>query len=55
MLSLRGSAALSPFRIDKILANLQAREGAIGSNIKHLYAEFRHFVWTKDAALSGEQ
>ena len=55
MLSLRGSAALSPFRIDKILASLQAREGVSGSNIKHLYSEFRHFAWTKDAALSIEQ
>lgn len=54
MLSLRGSAALSPFRIDKILASLQAKAGA-SSNIKHLYAEFRHFVWTKDAALSVAQ
>ena len=54
MLSLRGSAALSPFRIDKILASLQAKVGA-SSNIKHLYAEFRHFVWTKDATLSVEQ
>jgi phosphoribosylformylglycinamidine synthase len=54
MLSLRGSAALSPFRIDKILASLQAKAGA-SSNIKHLYAEFRHFVWTKDAALSAAQ
>jgi phosphoribosylformylglycinamidine synthase len=55
MLSLRGSAALSPFRIDKILASLQAKADASGSNIKHLYAEFRHFIWTKDAALRGEQ
>ena len=37
------------------LASLHAKEGASGSNIKHLYAEFRHFVWTKDAALSLEQ
>lgn len=55
MLSLRGSAALSPFRIDKILASLQAGQGGAASNIKHLYAEFRHFVWTKDTALSAEQ
>ena len=54
MLSLRGSAALSPFRIDKILASLQAKAGA-SSNIKHLYAEFRHFVWTKNAALGAAQ
>ncbi|MBZ4201398.1 MAG: phosphoribosylformylglycinamidine synthase, partial [Methylotenera sp.] len=55
MLSLRGSAALSPFRIDKILAGLQAKGGSTGSNIKHLYAEFRHFVWVKGTALSAQQ
>ncbi len=42
MLRLRGSAALSPFRLDKILAALKA--GA--PRISHIYAEFWHFAQT---------
>ncbi|MDR5170964.1 phosphoribosylformylglycinamidine synthase [Methylobacillus flagellatus] len=50
MISLRGSAALSPFRIEKILAALK---GA-APRITHLYAEFWHFAWS-DQPLSDAQ
>lgn len=50
MVSLRGSAALSTFRIEKI----QKKLDAICPNIGHLYAEFWHFVWV-DAALDAQQ
>lgn len=54
MLCLRGSAALSQFRIDKIQSQLSHH-----SNIKHLYAEFRHFIWVEnkgaEVALSAAQ
>jgi phosphoribosylformylglycinamidine synthase len=43
MLSLRGSAALSPFRLDKILAALKIA----APRISHLYAEFWHFAWVE--------
>ena len=43
LLSLRGSAALSPFRLAKILAALKTT----APRITHLYAEFRHFVWVE--------
>ena len=39
MLSLRGSAALSQFRIEKI----QKKLSEVCPNIQHLYAEFWHF------------
>jgi phosphoribosylformylglycinamidine synthase len=42
MLSLRGSAALSPFRLDKILVALRSA----APRITHLYAEFWHFAWS---------
>jgi phosphoribosylformylglycinamidine synthase len=42
MLSLRGSAALSPFRLDKILVALKSA----APRITHLYAEFWHFAWS---------
>ncbi len=45
MISLRGSAALSPFRIEKIQKNLNA----ICPNIGHVYAEFWHFAWFDNA------
>ena len=55
MACLRGSAALSQFRIDKIQTQLSLQ----GANIKHLYAEFRHFIWVEnngaDVALSAAQ
>jgi len=50
MVCLRGSAALSQFRIDKIQSKL---EGDCPS-IKHLYAEFWHFVWV-DTRLSVQK
>ena len=50
MLRLRGSAALSPFRLDKILAALKTA----APRISHLYAEFWHFAWS-DAELSATQ
>jgi phosphoribosylformylglycinamidine synthase len=50
MLSLRGSPALSPFRLDKILAALKAS----APRITRLYAEFWHFAWT-EGELTSEQ
>lgn len=41
MICLRGSAALSQFRIVKT----QDKLDSLGLNIKHLYAEFWHFAW----------
>jgi phosphoribosylformylglycinamidine synthase len=43
MLSLRGSPALSAFRLDKILAALKAS----APRITRLYAEFWHFAWVE--------
>ncbi|MFM9911956.1 MAG: phosphoribosylformylglycinamidine synthase [Methylophilaceae bacterium] len=43
MLRIRGSAALSPFRLDKIVSSLKSS----APRITHIYAEFWHFVWTK--------
>lgn len=51
MLRLRGSAALSPFRLEKILAALQAAT----PHIAHLYAEFWHFAWVEGALDTKEQ
>jgi len=50
MTSLRGSAALSPFRIEKI----QSKLNEICTSIGHVYAEFWHFAWI-DGALSVQQ
>ena len=50
MISLRGSAALSPFRIEKIQSKL---DGAC-PNIDHVYAEFWHFAWV-EGELSATQ
>jgi phosphoribosylformylglycinamidine synthase len=58
MVCLRGSTALSQFRIEKIQESLQSQQDHKTSNIKHLYAEFRHFVWFDngaDSALSDQQ
>ncbi len=41
MICLRGSVALSQFRIEKILANIRVS----CPNIKGIDAEFQHFVW----------
>jgi phosphoribosylformylglycinamidine synthase len=49
-LSLRGSAALSPFRLSKILDSLYTS----APNISHIYAEFFHFVFS-DGELSAAQ
>lgn len=50
MISLRGSAALSPFRIEKI----QNKLNEICPNIGHVYAEFWHFAWM-EGELSAAQ
>lgn len=50
MFSLRGSTALSTFRLEKILASLKAAS----PRISHVYAEFWHFIWA-DGALSEGQ
>ena len=50
MLRIRGSAALSSFRLDKIL---NALKPAV-PRISHLYAEFWHFIWS-DGELGEEQ
>src|ERR1051325_2846937 len=51
MLSLRGSAALSPFRLDKILAALKIT----APRISHLYAEFWHFAWAEGELAQTQQ
>jgi phosphoribosylformylglycinamidine synthase len=50
MLRIRGSAALSPFRLDKITSALQSA----APRISHVYAEFWHFAWV-EGQLSPEQ
>ena len=50
MLRFRGSPALSPFRMDKILAALKG----VAPRITRLHAEFWHFAWA-DAELSAAQ
>jgi phosphoribosylformylglycinamidine synthase len=49
-LSLRGSAALSPFRLSKILDSLYSS----APNISHIYAEYFHFVFS-NGELTGDQ
>ncbi|MES2554386.1 MAG: phosphoribosylformylglycinamidine synthase, partial [Pseudomonadota bacterium] len=51
MLRIRGSAALSPFRLDKILASLKTA----APRISHVYAEFWHFVWAEPELVSGQK
>jgi len=51
MLRLRGSAALSPFRLDKILVALKA----VAPRISHLYAEFWHFAWSEGDLTPAQQ
>lgn len=51
MICLRGSAALSPFRIEKI----QTALGPTSPNISHLYAEFLYFVWVEGALDNKQQ
>src|SRR5450830_722029 len=50
MISLRGSSALSPFRLEKILATLKTS----APQISHLHGDFWHFVWA-DSDLSASQ
>ncbi len=50
MISLRGSSALSPFRLEKILATLQTS----APQISHLHGDFWHFAWS-DSDLSASQ
>jgi len=50
MLSLRGSPALSPFRLDKILTVLKVS----APRITRFYAEFWHFAWA-EGELTTEQ
>ena len=49
-LSLRGSPALSPFRLDKLYATLKQS----APSITHIYAEFVHFAFS-ETPLSDEQ
>ena len=51
MISLRGSAALSPFRIEKIQNILND----ICPNISHVYAEFWHFSWVEGTLSESQQ
>lgn len=51
MLQLRGSAALSPFQLDKITAALKQ----VAPHISHLYAEFWHFVWAEGDLSEAQQ
>jgi phosphoribosylformylglycinamidine synthase len=51
MLSLRGSAALSDFRLDKITSALKTA----APRISHLYAEFWHFAWSDQALTATQQ
>lgn len=54
MICLRGNAALSQFRIEKI----QEKLGRLSPNIQHIYADFWHFVWLeseKDASLDNHK
>ena len=49
-LSLRGSPALSQFRLDKLYASLITS----APNIQHIYAEFVHFSFSQDALTENE-
>jgi len=51
MISLRGSAALSPFRLEKILSALKSA----APRVSHVYAEFWHFAWAEPALNSTQQ
>ncbi len=50
-LSLRGSAALSQFRLDKLYASLKNS----APNIAHVYAEFVHFAFSEKALSETQQ
>ncbi|MEZ0232980.1 MAG: phosphoribosylformylglycinamidine synthase [Methylophilaceae bacterium] len=51
MISIRGSSALSPFRLEKILNSLRSS----APNVGHLYAEFWHFAWSEQGLDSVKQ
>ncbi len=50
-LTLRGSSALSQFRLDKLYATLKS----VAPNISHIYAEFVHFAFSSSALSEAEQ
>lgn len=50
-LSLRGSPALSQFRLDKLYTTLKAN----APSIQHIYAEFMHFSFSQVALKANEQ
>ncbi len=50
MISLRGSSALSPFRLEKILAALKTT----APQISHLHADFWHFAWNDGDLNDGQ-
>ncbi|HEY0562490.1 MAG TPA: phosphoribosylformylglycinamidine synthase, partial [Methylophilus sp.] len=50
-LSLRGSTALSQFRLDKLYATLKS----VAPSIQHVYAEFVHFAFSQAALNANEQ
>ncbi len=50
-LSLRGSPALSQFRLDKLYASLKTS----APDIAHIYAEFVHFAFTENALDATQQ
>ena len=56
-LSLRGSAALSPFRLSKILDALKNSVARFDdkTEIKHLYAEYVHFAFSDNALATAQQ
>src|SRR5450830_1593735 len=51
MISLRGSSALSPFRLEKILATLKTS----APQISHLHGDFWHFVWSDSDLIASQQ
>lgn len=54
-LSLRGSPALSPFRLDKLYATLKQSPKQSTPSITHIYAEFVHFVFSEDTLSDAQQ
>lgn len=50
-LSLRGSSALSQFRLDKLYASLKQT----APNIQHIYAEFMHFAFSETTLSTNDQ
>ncbi|MEI8362767.1 MAG: phosphoribosylformylglycinamidine synthase [Betaproteobacteria bacterium] len=45
MICLRGSVALSQFRIEKIVKSFNNELGQSNESIKYLHAEYHHFAW----------